>query len=280
MSELNIIQEKEEKSQDPDHISYSGLSTWNECPHRYKLTRVVKLKEPSNIFFAFGKAVHDVCELRLLKEAVGEFCDDEYLKDRLTLMFDGELKEVPEDSYDEKTKEEFLASGLEIVTVAFPALKKKFGNFKVVATEEELSEELEGFKQKFTGFIDLVLQTEDGKYHIIDWKTTSWGWKAEKKSSAIVTYQLTLYKNFWAKKNGVDPKDVETHFALLKRTISSKAKPEDRVEIFRVTSGPKKTNNALNLLEQSLYNIKKRFYPKNRTSCTYCAFRFTDHCKR
>ena len=52
-------------------------------------------------------------------------------------------------------------------------------------------------KYNFKGFIDLVLQTDDGKYHIIDWKTCSWGWKSEKKSDRLTTYQLTLYKKFF-----------------------------------------------------------------------------------
>ena len=35
----------------------------------------------------------------------------------------------------------------------------------------------------FKGFIDLVVKTPDGKYHIIDWKTCSWGWDAQRALS-------------------------------------------------------------------------------------------------
>ena len=128
----------------------------------------------------------------------------------------------------------------------------------------------------FKGFIDLVLQTEDGKYHIIDWKTCSWGWDSRKKAEPMTTYQLTLYKHYFCLKHNIDPKHVETHFALLKRTAK-----KDRVEIFRVSSGPRKTENALKLLYQAIYNIIKGVSIKNRLNCLKpyrCALYNTSHC--
>jgi hypothetical protein len=47
----------------------------------------------------------------------------------------------------------------------------------------------------------------------------------------MITYQLTFYKYFYAQKHGIDQKNIETHFALLKRIAK-----KDQVEIFRVTS--------------------------------------------
>ena len=69
----------------------------------------------------------------------------------------------------------------------------------------------------------------------------------KKRSEPMVTYQLTLYKKFFCQKMNVDPKDVETHFALLKRTAK-----KNHVEFFRVTSGPRKTENALKLFEHGV----------------------------
>ena len=73
-----------------------------------------------------------------------------------------------------------------------------------------------------------------------------------------------------------DPENVETHFALLKRTAK-----KDRVEIFRVTSGTRKTENALKLLYQAIYNITKGFSIKNRLHCHKpypCKLLNTEHC--
>ena len=79
---------------------------------------------------------------------------------------------------------------------------------------------------------------------------------------------------FFCEKMNIDPKNVETHFALLKRTAK-----KNRVEFFRVTSGPRKTQNALKLLTKALYNIKKERYIKNRLSCKKCDFCKTEHCR-
>jgi len=84
---------------------------------------------------------------------------------------------------------------------------------------------------------------------------------------------LTFYKFFYAQKHNVKPEMIETHFALLKRTAK-----KDNVEIFRVTSGDKKTENAFNLLTKALYSIDKNFFPKNRLSCKYCEFNKTKEC--
>jgi RecB family exonuclease len=146
-----------------------------------------------------------------------------------------------------------------------------------VAAEFPLYESIEGHSEhKFKGYIDAIVKTKDGKIHIFDWKTCSWGWHPRRKSDKMVTYQLTLYKHFYAKKLNLNPEIIETHFALLKRTAE-----KNRVEFFRVSSGPTKTKNALKTLNMALLNIKKKRYIKNKLSCTSgygCKFYRTEHC--
>ena len=170
-----------------------------------------------------------------------------------------------------------VGQGNNIIPEIEDALNDYFDNYEVLAVELPLMEDIkdqDGYK--FKGFIDAIVKTDDGKVHIFDWKTCSWGWNAKKRSEPMVTYQLTLYKHYFCQKMDVDPKDVETHFALLKRTAS-----KNRVEFFRVTSGPRKTENALKLIDKALYNIKNKRYIKNRLSCTGgygCKFYKTEHC--
>ena len=89
----------------------------------------------------------------------------------------------------------------------------------------------------------------------------------------MVNYQLTLYKIFYAQKHNIDLKNIETHFALLKRTAK-----KNKVEFFRVTSGSKKQENALQLLKKALFNIKKKNYIKDKRSCAKCEFHRTPQC--
>jgi len=55
------------------------------------------------------------------------------------------------------------------------------------------------------------------------------------------------------------------------------------VELFRVTSGNKKTENALKILNKALYNISHKKHIKNRLFCHgrygTCEFYNTKHCK-
>ena len=125
----------------------------------------------------------------------------------------------------------------------------------------------------FKGFVDLILKKDD-KYILIDWKTCSWGWDTAKKSDPMTTYQLTYYKNYFSKKHNIDTKNIETYFILLKRTAK-----KNNVEVVRVTSGPKKTENSLKLLENAVINIEKGIQIKNRLNCKYCKFYKTEHCQ-
>jgi len=254
------------------HISYSELKDWAFCAYYHKLTRIDKLKGfIGNEYTAFGTAMHSVCEKKLLKEDVD---DDFFVKE-----FRKNIAAIADFDFPDNKTLQFIEQGKKIIPEIQKALDNYFDTYEVLEVEMPLYEPIEGEEEyKFKGYIDAVVATPDGKVHIFDWKTCSWGWDSRKKSDKMTTYQLTLYKHFFATKMGIDPDDVETHFALLKRTAKSK-----RVEFFRVTSGSKKTANALKILDNALYNIKQKRYIKNRLSCTGgfgCKFHNTEHCSR
>ena len=255
-----------------EHISYSELKDWAHCPHYHKKAWVEKVAPfEGNEYTAFGSAIHDVCEKKLLKEDINEV-------EMFQLGFAKRLQELMEKNI------EFNATNVQQMKVAGPAilaevenaLEEYFGEYEVFSSEEMLYVPIENFNIFFKGFVDAVVKVGD-TYHLFDWKTCSWGWDSRKKAEKLVTYQLTLYKHFFCLKHKIDPAKVETHFALLKRTAK-----KDRVEIFRVTSGPKKTENALKLLYQAIYNITKRFTVKNRLHCHKpypCKLLNTEHCR-
>ena len=254
------------------HISYSELKDWKFCAFYHKLTRVDKIDGfKGNAYTAFGSAVHSVCEKKLLKE---EFDDEQHFVD----TFAEYISNLPGDvEVDSGLVDQMVGQGKRLIPHIEDALSEYFEDFEVLAVEMPLMEPIEGEEDyQFKGYIDAIVSTPDGKVHIFDWKTCSWGWDSRKKNEKIITYQLTLYKHFFCQKMGVDPKNVETHFALLKRTAK-----KNHVEFFRVTSGTKKTENALKLLNTALYNIKNQRYIKNRLSCTAgygCKFYKTKHC--
>lgn len=277
MTKLTVLTEQIEE-QKGRYLSWSATKDWKTCPHYYKLTKIDGIDGfEGNIHTAFGNGVHNTVETELDPERTEEID----LSDTFTEKFEKALSRVPQEELKEdknqKLYEEMKVQGRELVHFLVPALDKFFGKWELVAIEERFYEKCDFYDLSdyfFKGFIDIIVMTPDGKLHIIDWKTCSWGWNARKKADPMVTYQLTVYKYFFCKKYGLDPKNVETYFALCKRTD----KTDNRVEIFRVTSGPKKTDNALNLLKSAVYNVDHGNHIKNRMSCKTCKFKRTKHC--
>jgi len=249
------------------HISYSELKNWQFCPFYHKLVYIDKLEAfRGNEYTAFGNVIHDVCEKKLLQEDVDNNYFVQEFKSRLKILEEENVE------FNLERAIEMVPQGVALIPEIMPALEKYFPAYEIISSEEKLMVPIDE-DLNFKGFIDAVIKTDDGKYHIIDWKTTSWGWDTRRRADPIVTYQLTLYKHFFCKKHDIDPSQVETYFALLKRTAK-----KNKVEIFRVTSGPRKTKNALKLLTMAIYNIKNKRYIKKRTSCDKCIFRKTKHC--
>jgi len=253
------------------HISYSELKDWKFCPFYHKLTRVDKIDGfTGNEYTAFGSAIHSVCEKKLRNEDIdSDFFVNELKKNIADLDEEHEV--------NKKLVLDMVGQGKRIIPEIEDALNEYFDEYEVLAVEMPLMESIDDEPEyNFKGFIDGVVTTPDGKVHIFDWKTCSWGWDSRRRSDKMVNYQLTLYKHFFCQKMNIKPEDVETHFALLKRTAKS-----NNVEFFRVTSGNIKIKNALKLLNTALYNIKNKRYIKNRLSCTGgygCKFYKTEHC--
>lgn len=258
--------------QEVKRISFSELKNWKECPHRHKLIHIDKLPYfEGNEFTAFGTAIHEACEKTIPKNKPNslEIFEESFLM---------ELRKLKEEGKELNTSlvSDMRRQAVPICEQVLPAVKDHFGSFDVFSVEEQILEPIKEFDahgRNFKGFIDIVIRTPDDKYHIIDWKTCSWGWSRDKKSDPMTNYQLTYYKNYFSKKHDIKPSQIETYFVLLKRTAK-----KDNVEVLKVTSGVKKTENSLKVLENAVINIEKGVSIKNRLSCKYCKFHKTEYC--
>ncbi len=260
------------RKKNPDYISFSGLKDWNFCPFYYKLTKIDGLDGfVGNEFTIFGSAIHKVCE----EVVQGNKTSPPEL---FSTSFRDEIQEWQDHNQDGDLNKKLLVEmwdqGKKLAPLILAGLKQAFGDdYKVISVEEELYEDIEKYNLKYKGFVDLFIQTPDGKYHVIDWKSCSWGWDMKKKSDKMLSYQLTFYKNFLSQKHNIDPDNVETYFALLKRTAK-----KDNVEIFKISCGKIKIKNALNMLETAVYNVEQGRFIKNRLNCNKCKFCKSEHC--
>lgn len=254
------------------HISFSQLRNWAKCPFYHKLSNIDKVDGAfsGNIYTAFGSALHETIENHLENNI-----SDSQLKEHFRSSFMNERNRLSEEIED-KHYDQFLLQGEKLVKKYKSNLDSYFGgDYEIVKCEEEIYEdvtEYNGNPFKFKGYIDLVVKKGD-TYHILDWKSCSWGWDAKKKADKMIVYQLIFYKHYYAMKHNIDPKKIECHFGLLKRTAK-----RNEVEIFKVTSGKRRTENAMKLLVHALHNIDNRVYLKNKTACGMCEFKGTVHC--
>jgi ATP-dependent exoDNAse (exonuclease V) beta subunit len=256
-----------------DRISFSTLTDYYFCPYFFKLKNIDKVEEfKGNIFTSFGQACHYICENLLFNKIKLEEASD---------LFDGkfleELKKIPQEEIDKKFVVELREQGKNLFPLLLSSLENYFGKFEPIHSEFLLHESIGEFETqlKFKGFIDMILKTEDGKFHIIDFKTSTWGWDAQKKSDKKILYQLIYYKNYFAKKMNIPLEQINCHFVLLKRTTK-----KENVETFEITSGKKRIENAIDYLKVACLNIEKENYPKDKTSCEKCIFKNTEHCKK
>ena len=253
------------------HISYSELKNWHHCPFYHKLVNIEKLKVfEGNEYTAFGTALHSVCE-DLLTDKV-----DIPKPELFNQKFRDEIKKLKSEEINKKLIVDMFAQGGKLSEQVLPSLESYFDDCEVFMAEEKLYEPISGTDDYlFKGYVDLIIKEGDN-YHIIDWKTCSWGWDSRKRSDKMILYQLILYKHFFCQKYDISPDMVHTHFGLLKRTSK-----KNIVELFKVTSGPKRIENALELLHKAIQTIKSGVHIKNKLSCTSgygCDLYKTKHC--
>jgi len=248
------------------HISFSELKIWKECPHKRKLIYEDKIKGfQGNIYTAFGTAVHLACEKG--------YTDDLKAEQRQEVFLEAFEKESNKLNLDRNRDwGAFQKQGLVLSVDAVKIAKEYFPGWEVFSAEEMIYEPIKEKDYNFKGIVDLILKKGD-KYILIDWKTCTWGWDARRKSDKMTVYQLSYYKNFFSQKYNIPLKNVETYFILLKRTAK-----KNIVELLKVTNGQKRLDNSMKLLNNAIININNRMNIKNRLSCAYCEFKKTEYC--
>lgn len=250
-------------------ISYSQLSNWKKCPHYHWLLSIEKLLSfEDNVYNLYGSSVHDTIELMLLEESMDKGKSDYFsiFKQNYINLVKKTIEEGVEIDADVFTKQ--ASAFKNMCNNILPFLKKNFGKYRLVSTELELNEDLnietDEYRFAFTGFVDCIIQTEDGKYHILDWKTCSKTWNEYKRADTTYTNQLLLYKNFFQLNNpDIKAEDISTHYVFLPTDTNE-------IELFTLEHGKEEIEKALNDLDimiKNAFEIKQ--YPK-KVTCQYC----------
>jgi putative RecB family exonuclease len=161
-------------------LSYSQISTYQQCPLKYKLQYIDGLKPKERPYFSFGTTIHSAVEyFYKVKVPVPPS-----LENLLSYYESNWLSE----GYESKEEEEKQrAYGREIITTFW---NTHAPNFRLpVATEFHFYTDIEGIKLQ--GYIDRVDKLDSGGLSIIDYKTSREFFTREHLRQDL---QLTLYQ--------------------------------------------------------------------------------------
>ena len=280
-------------------VSFSQYSMWSSCPQQYKLSYIDGLSQStSNIHSVFGSAMHETLQeylsrcLRISKSQADKGMDTKaFLKEKMREMY---LKESNEGKDPICTKEElveFLEDGNLILD--YFQKSKNFNNFfslkydELVAIEQPINTKIREHIN-FLGFIDLVVRsTFDGKYRIIDFKTSTSGWSKYQKKDPTKNAQILLYKKFYSEMLGVSMDMIDVEFIILKRKVSDKTDYViPRISRHVPANGKPSINKAWNEFNtfvdnvfnpDGTYRTDVQFPKKPSKLCGWCEF-YGTHC--
>lgn len=273
-----------------EHVSYSEVKQWKDCPWRHKLLYIDKIgtfEESPHLHY--GTIMHDEID----SFAKCKKIDIEKVKKKIVDAWDEhgfdsedyiQLQTLRAQLQGWKYKHSPVKSWLKWAEVGLTALPdfldETFPDWEFVSSEESLYESTDCGETKFKGYIDCIIRVpHKGKYvyWILDWKTANGrGWSLEKQRDFSVQSQVILYKNYWQLRNLEVPiKDIKCGFVLIKKVT----KPEKACQLIKVSSGPKSIEKANKMVRSMITNVTKGFYLKNKNSCMFCEFHNTDHCR-
>ncbi len=155
------------------YVSYTRISTYASCPHRFKLIYMDRKKciEPmywSSPFGSKGKILHQAVETYLreyLGQTVPKLDYREIVNEAFKLYYLKNNKQYwsPKKKEFENRKRKKFRDNAKFLCKTLPK------EAEIIAIEKELTFHMD--KIKFYGIVDLVLKYPDGHLEIVDYKT-------------------------------------------------------------------------------------------------------------
>lgn len=275
-----------------EHVSYSEVRQWKECPWRHKLIYVDKLQTfEESPHLHYGTIVHDACEHYLktkelkideVKNKIKSAWEEHGFDSEDYIQLQTMRAKLQGWNYRHSKVNDWVDWAQTCLLAIPDFLKENFPNWEFVAAEEKLYENIENIEEtKFKGYIDCIIkvpQKTPGKYKywILDWKTSSArGWSLEKRQDFLTQAQVILYKSYWSNKYNIKSSDILCGFILLKKL----KKKEKACQLIRVSSGPKSLEKSSKLVRSMIKATQKSLVLKNKESCKFCEFANTEHCR-
>jgi len=278
-------------------ISYSQLSMFSECPQRWKLNYIDKLRVfETNIHLIFGTAMHEVIQTWLevmyndsIKNA-NKLNLEQRLHDKLIEGFKKAKEEEGKEPCTLEQLREFFQDGVNILDFVKKRRADYFSKrgYKLIGCEVPIDVDLKK-NVKMVGYLDIVMLDEfHNTIKIYDIKTSTQGWNKWMKKDENKTQQLLLYKQFYSKQYNHPIDKIEVEYFIVKRKLWENAMfPQKRVQKFSPASGTVSMNKVAKRLDTFLdlafdengEQVSENIIPTpSKKACRWCEFKKTEHC--
>ena len=240
------------------NISYTQLSAWTECPHRWKQMYIDKIKQPPSIHLSFGTAMHETLQeyMELMynkkQQAVDEFDAHSDFQERFMELYKTDADKKGENFATKEQLVEFTNDGLEIIDFFLKYRQDHFHKhgWKLLGIEMPvLIAPHEDYPNvKLMGKLDLVMFDET-MHRIVIWdiKTSTRGWTKWDKENKLKTSQMVMYKKYFSEQYNVPVESIDVRYFIVKRKIPENPRYQimkSRIQKFEPSSG-KTTQNKM-----------------------------------
>ena len=240
------------------NISYTQLSAWSECPHRWKQMYIDKIKQPPSIHLSFGTAMHETLQeyMELMynkgQQHADEFDAHSDFQERFMSLYKADVDKKGEHFATQKELIEFTNDGLNIIDFFLKYRQDHFHKhgWKLLGIEMPilLAPHEDYPNVKLMGKLDLVMFDET-MHRVVIWdiKTSTRGWTKYDKNNKLKTSQMVMYKKYFAEQYNVPVESIDVRYFIVKRKIPANPRypiMKSRIQKFEPSSG-KTTQNKM-----------------------------------
>ena len=242
----------------PTHLSASSISTYEQCPLRYRFSRIDRIPEPTTQPMILGTFVHEILEdLYKLPSA-----------DRTI----PEARSIARVLWENKFKEEVATLGI--------TKEKAINDFRwsawwcvenVFSMEDPTAVKIRGIEDEFSahiedvpllGFIDRWTEEADGAFTVTDYKSAK---VSKPKYEGDKIFQIILYAEMLERLNNIEVNNAEIMYVKFK-------------ERKRYAPTPDRRETVLKIIRQTWDGVVKGcntgvFQTKTGPLCNWCAYK-------
>ncbi len=240
-------------------LSYSRISTYNECPKKFELKYIQKLETPPHWYFSYGKSIHAVLE-RLLSCHIDK---DGQLYSNEMALFPTSLSQLLDevwltDGYaDQMDQEKRRREALRVLTAFFPVFQSTWS--QMLYAEHPINIELDGIP--FTGIVDRIDRVDDGLLRVIDYKSSK-----PREASTLTShrFQVALYAAALSEQDEFRKQRFILQTYYLRENLKAEMNNGSEVCIFKARQVLTKAASRI---------LSGDFHAKKSRKCFACDFR-------